>query len=579
MFRLRNVGQISFVTLCSRISGQLRTTLFAALFSTTALGDILAIAMKIPNLLRSLLAEGALKAVFIPMLSESKVHEENKTNKRSSKIAAYPQRFNFLFSVTLVASVGITLLGMLLARPLSEALYALSKGGFVADGETELSAKAIRVAFPYLIGISLATLSSAWLFSKRKFILASSLPVLQNFILIGISVYAILFLRGTREDLEMAVVLIAGAASVGGLVQFCCTLPALRKHGIQIRMPSLSIWRGKGAEFRKLGKLLSPATLTSLLHQGQLLALDAIALALGAGTVSALFYANRILEFPLAILVYAVLTASFPLMSEQGVAYRAATLLSGEGEGEIRKESVKSNLERAEKIASLRAEIEASYTKALSLIMMGCFGAAFWLLCSYQTVISFVFGFGNFSSESIEITSRCLLFYLFALPVIALLRLLAQLAYAFHMPQVTFRAYAISFPLAIAMAMGISMLYTEPAALALSALFSAMFTLGIFLRLLASKLPFPLLAITARESMRYFVTALVPLACTYPLALLTRPILETVRTSSDNLWLTKLFELGELGFLFSLFLIFYLLMLALRQDKEFLLILNKLRLK
>jgi putative peptidoglycan lipid II flippase len=293
---LKSSGVVGLLTLLSRLLGFVREVLLAAAFGAGAGMDAFLIALMIPNFGRRMFAEGAFSQAFVPVFTETKTTGSHQAARD-------------LVAVTLGTLGGvlglITLVGCLAAP----ALVWLFASGFAAEpAKAALAASLLRWTFPYLMCISLASLVGGVLNSYGRFAVPAFTPVLLNLCLIG-SIFV---------DARSVHVL-AYAVFVAGILQFAFQLPALMK----LRLLPRPRWGWHDARVRRIIGLMLPVMLGSSVAQLSLLLNSNLSTHLGDGAVSWLYYANRLMEFPLGIFSIALGTAILPTLSAHHATHSA----------------------------------------------------------------------------------------------------------------------------------------------------------------------------------------------------------------------------------------------------------------
>jgi putative peptidoglycan lipid II flippase len=293
---LRALATVSGMTLLSRILGFVRDFVIARAFGAGLATDAFFVAFKLPNLLRRLFAEGAFSQAFVPILGEYK-------NKRSEEdTRTLVDHVASLLSMVLFA---ITAIGIA-AAPV---LVWISAPGFAADaGKFELTVALTRITFPYIFFMSLVALAGGLLNSWSRFALPAFTPVLLNLAFIGMALFAAPYFDPPALALGWAVFL-------GGILQLAIQIPALRKISM---LPRLSLnWRAAWADpgVRRILTLMGPAVIGVSVSQVSLLINTIFASFLKTGSVSWLYYADRLMEFPSGLLGAALGTILLPSLS------------------------------------------------------------------------------------------------------------------------------------------------------------------------------------------------------------------------------------------------------------------------
>lgn len=288
----KRAGVVSFFTFLSRILGLARDAVVAYFLGASATADAFYVAFRIPNLLRRLTAEGALTIAFIPVFTEYLKKSRSEGKSVASVVFTY-------LSIFLVI---IALLGVLFAPY----LVKLIAYGFTEEPEKfRLTVYLTRLMFPYIILISLTALAMGILNSLKHFAAPAASPILLNvFIIIGAAVFS-------RYLSEPTVGLAAGVL-VGGVAQLSLQIPVLVKKGM---LPRLD-FNYRHPALRSVLFLMLPAAFGAAVYQVNVLIITLLASFLPDGSVSYLWYADRVTEFPLGIFAIAIATATLPSLSD-----------------------------------------------------------------------------------------------------------------------------------------------------------------------------------------------------------------------------------------------------------------------
>ncbi len=293
----RNTSIVGAFTLLSRVSGLLRDMVYSRMFGAGVLMDAFLVAFKIPNFMRRLFAEGAFSQAFVPVVSEYKVRRPHD-EVRELVDGAAGTLATFLALVTVV--------GILLA-PLLVLLFA---PGFRADADKyQLTVEMLRWTFPYLLFISLTALASGVLNSYGRFAVPAFTSTLLNLTMIVFA--AFVAPRFERPGIALAIgVFVAGVVQLGFQVPFMARLGLLRRPR----------WRWDHEGVRKIGRLMLPAIFGSSVAQVSLLLDTLIASFLATGSIAWLYYADRLMEFPLGVFSIALGTVILPGLAAQHAA-------------------------------------------------------------------------------------------------------------------------------------------------------------------------------------------------------------------------------------------------------------------
>ena len=298
---LKAAATVSGFTMVSRITGLLRDTLLARTFGAGDAMDAFFVAFRIPNLLRRLFAEGAFSQAFVPLLGRIKSEQGD---------AAALDAIDAIALVLLWVLVAVSAIGVVGAPVL---VYLLASGQSAAT--FDLTVLLTRVMFPYIACMSLVAMASGVLNTWRHFAVPAVTPVLLNVAMIGACL--LLAPRMTPPILALGV-----GVMLGGLAQLAVQLPALARVGALPRLKLNAMgWRNFKAAWRHastrnvLGNM-APALLGVGVAQISLLINTQIASHLGSGAVSWLSYADRLMEFPTALLGVALGTVLMPSLSK-----------------------------------------------------------------------------------------------------------------------------------------------------------------------------------------------------------------------------------------------------------------------
>lgn len=302
--RLLKSGMIvSAMTLISRVLGLVRDVVVANLMGAGASADVFFFANKIPNFLRRLFAEGAFSQAFVPVLTEN--HAQGDMDKTRELIARAAGTLGVIVSI-------VTVLGVL-GSGVVTALFGFGwfldwmHGGPAAE-KFELASLMLKITFPYLWFITFVALSGAILNTLGKFAVSSFTPVFLNVMII----LAAWFISPQMSQPEIG---LAIGVFVGGLVQFLFQIPFLIKAGVMVK-PKWG-WRDPGVV--KIRTLMIPALFGVSVSQINLLFDTFIASFLQTGSISWLYYSDRLLEFPLGLFGIAIATVILPALSRKHV--------------------------------------------------------------------------------------------------------------------------------------------------------------------------------------------------------------------------------------------------------------------
>jgi putative peptidoglycan lipid II flippase len=291
---LKALATVSSMTLVSRILGLIRDVVIARVFGAGLATDAFFVAFRIPNLLRRLFAEGAFSQAFVPVLSEYRAARGDQVTKQLVDHVA-----------TLLATIllAVSVVGVI-AAPF---IIYISAPGFSADPDKfHLTVALLRLTFPYILFISLTSLAGGILNTWSRFSVPAFTPTLLN-------VSFIVFALWLAPYFEPPVMALAWAVFFGGILQLALQLPFLMK----IRMVPRPSWRARDPGVLRILKLMGPAVLGVSVAQVSLLINTIFASFLVTGSVTWLYYADRLMELPVGLLGVALGTILLPSLSRR----------------------------------------------------------------------------------------------------------------------------------------------------------------------------------------------------------------------------------------------------------------------
>lgn len=293
---LRSSIVVSSMTMLSRILGLLRDILFARFIGAGGDADAFYMAFKIPNFLRRLFAEGAFAQAFVPVLSEYR-------EKGSIEAVRH-------FIDRIAGCLGVTLFGLVVIVVIaSPGITALFGSGFLFRGETDkfwLATDLVRITFPYLLLISLTGFSGAILNSYDRFAVPALTPVILNLVLIGAAAFV-------SPLLDRPIYALAWGVFVAGVLQLCLQLPFLARLGLLPR-PKID-WQDQSV--RKVLSLMAPAMFGVSVSQINLTLDTILATFLIDGSITWLYFSDRLIELPLGVFGIGIATVILPNLSRQ----------------------------------------------------------------------------------------------------------------------------------------------------------------------------------------------------------------------------------------------------------------------
>jgi putative peptidoglycan lipid II flippase len=290
---LKALTTVSGMTLLSRITGLVRESLQAALFGAGLQMDAFQAAFRLPNILRRMFAEGAFSQAFVPILAEyQRQRGDDATRELVGRVGA-------LLALSLL---GITALGVLAAPAL---VYVLASGFAQTPGKIELTTDLIRIVFPYILFVSLVSLAGGVLNVYRRFAVPAFTPVLLNLCIIGSAIFL-------AKYFDPPIKALAWGVFVGGVAQLAFQIAPLARIGMLPR-PQLA-WRDPGV--RRVLLNMGPAIIGVSAAQISALINTQFASMLGDGRISWITYADRLMEFPSALLGVALGTVLLPTLAK-----------------------------------------------------------------------------------------------------------------------------------------------------------------------------------------------------------------------------------------------------------------------
>ena len=376
MALLRSVATVGSYTLLSRLFGFLRDILTAAILGAGPVADAFFVAQRLPNLFRSLFAEGAFSAAFVPLFA-GMMAEHGKERARLFAEEA--------LAVLLPALLGFVLLGEIF-MPVVMGVIA---PGFAEDpAKFDLAVELARITFPYLLFIALVALQGGVLNSVDRFAAAAATPILLNLFLIA----ALLLMDQFGWSDGRA---LAWAITAAGFAQFLWLMSSCARAGLALRLPFPRLTPG----VRRTLAVMAPGTIGAGVTQLNLLISTALASLLPGGSVSYLYYADRLNQLPLGVVGIAVGTAILPPLSRQ-----------------VR--------------LGHPADAVATQNRGIELALMLTFPAAVALAVLAKPILSVLFQRGAFNAADTQATAAALIAYSAGLPAFVLVRVLAPAFFA-----------------------------------------------------------------------------------------------------------------------------------------------------
>src|SRR5438093_5366217 len=290
---LKALSAVSAMTLLSRITGLVRESLKAVAFGAGLQMDAFEAAFRLPNILRRLFAEGAFSQAFVPILAE---YNRQRGTEATRDLVG---RVGTLLAVALLV---ISALGMLAAPWL---VYLLASGFSRTPGKVELTADLIRIMFPYILFVSLVSLAGGVLNVYRRFAIPAFTPVLLNLAIIGAAIFV-------APHMNPPIIALRWGGALAGAAQLALQVRPLVRLGM---LPRIRVdWRDEGV--RRVLLAMGPAVLGVSAAQISALINTQLAAYLGDGRISWITYADRLMEFPSALLGVALGTVLLPSLAK-----------------------------------------------------------------------------------------------------------------------------------------------------------------------------------------------------------------------------------------------------------------------
>ncbi|BBP46705.1 putative lipid II flippase MurJ [Thiosulfatimonas sediminis] len=372
---IKAAATVGGMTMISRILGFVRDMVIARYFGASAGADAFFVAFKIPNFFRRLFAEGAFSQAFVPVLAEAKEKRGQEAVKHLVNAISF--RLGGILLVLTAFGVFGSSLWMMVFAP-----------GFMDDPEKfNLAADMLAITFPYLLLISLVAFSSAIMNTYNQFAVPAFTPVFLNLVLISFAIFV-------SPLLDVPIMALAWGVLVAGVVQLLFHLPFLYKLGL---LPHPTRQSDPGVS--EVKRLMLPALFGVSVAQINLLVDTILASFLVTGSVSWLYYSDRLMEFPLGVFGVALATVVLPGLSKK------AANQNWQG-------------------------FQQDLDSALRLVFLVGVPAMFGLLLLAQPLIVTLFFYGAFSEHDVTMSGASLMAYSFGLLGFILVKILAPAFYA-----------------------------------------------------------------------------------------------------------------------------------------------------
>ena len=374
---LKSVSAVGSMTLLSRISGLIRDVIFANILGDKAAADIFFVAFRIPNFFRRMFGEGAFSMAFVPVFTEY------RETKQPAEINSFLQLLLGRFGLILIA---VTLLGVVFAPWLVTALAT----GFLDEPEKfEVTVQATRITFPYVFFISLVAMSAGMLNTCGRFAAPAATPVLLNICLIAAAL--LLVPHYSQSPIALSVGVLAA-----GVIQLLFQIPFLRKEKLSFR-PRIVKKPGDDQGFagvKEVFRLTIPALFGVSVAQINMIVNMVLASFLVTGSISWLYYSDRLMEFPLGVFAIALSTVLLPDLSRM---------------------SAKKSYD----------EFSGTINWAIRWVYLVCIPSTVGLVVLAQPMVATIYFHGDFTVNGVNMTAASLVAYALGLTALAMVKVLA----------------------------------------------------------------------------------------------------------------------------------------------------------
>ena len=374
----KNIALVGILTAVSRSLGFLRDAVIAWLIGAGPIADAFFVAFRIPNLLRRLLAEGATNVAFVPVFNETM---EKEGLDRAFSMA---RKTITLMVLTLGAIV-------IIGEITSPFIVTIIAPGFIDTNTFDIALHLTRIMFPYILLVSIVAMFMGILNSLDHFAAPAAAPILLNISMICIPIffYILMPFFGTAEDA------LAWSVILGGLLQIGLQISPLRTRNVPLR-PSFNF---KDKRVKQVLKLIGIAAIGASVYQINVLIGTILASFLPRGSVSYLYYANRLVELPLGIFAFAVGNVMLPVMSQASARVKMK-------------------------------EMSGLVGKATNTILFFTVPSSLGLFVLAEPIVSLLFVRGQFRQIDALLTAQALRMYALGLWAIGISRILTQALYA-----------------------------------------------------------------------------------------------------------------------------------------------------
>jgi len=429
----RNASVVALATVASRILGFLRDMTIAYTLGAGIRADAFFVAFRLPNLLRRLFAEGSLTMAFIPVFTRTR-------QEHGREEAFVLARSVLIWLMAILAAISI------MAIIWAEELTLLIAPGFGRDARILAeTATLVRICFPYIVFISGVALCMGVLNSMGHFLAPAAAPCLLNLGLISSALLALFM----GWDVALS---LAWGVCLSGLAQWLLQQPYLRRYGLTWRGPV----RLNHPGVRRVATLMGPTVFGAAVYQVNILIGTLLASMLGAGSISYLYYADRLVQLPLGVFGVALSTAALPSLSRLAVDNDLPTF-------------------------------RRTLNSTLGMTLFICLPAACGLAGMSLPIIDAVFGRGSFGQADVQATAWALVGYSAGLPAFACVRPLISAFYALEDTRSPVLVAALCLVINVGLSL-ILMRYMQHVGLAVAASLASWANVGLLAGLLRRKI-------------------------------------------------------------------------------------------
>lgn len=429
---LKNIGIISLLTVVSRVLALVRDQLGAAIFGASALNSAFLTAFNLPNLFRRLLGEGSLTAAFVPTLQEE-LHEHGRAGAFTL--------LNKVVSRLFVVTGALVVVSMILFSQ-SRLLGGHEERWYVA-------ADLAVILFPYLALVCLAAAFSATLNVFQRFTEPALSPIWLNLAMILSLGGAGLHFAHTKMG-EMY--WLCAGVLIGGFFQMAVPAAVLMKEGWRPRFDL-----GASQRVSEIARLMAPGLFGTAIYQINIFVSRMLAFSLNDSAATVLFYANRLMEFPIGVFAIAISTVVYPLIAKHAVEKKYA-------------------------------EMSEDYLKGVRLILIINIPAAAGLVLLSEPIVRLLFQRGHFTAQDTAMMAPLLGFFCLGLPFFALVSLTIRAFYSFKDTSTPVKIAAVAFVVNVALSLGL-MAWLAELGLVIASTAAIVVQTVLLQRALAKKLP------------------------------------------------------------------------------------------